>query len=71
MILTAVLVELFLIRINNKDFTKKNYDIKIYYENFKKDGLLKAFYALGERLKSLEQRLNFLKRCKPSSIFPP
>ena len=34
-------------------------------------GLFKDFCALGERLKSVEQRLCFLKRCKRNSIFPP
>ena len=33
-------------------------------------GLARSFLAHGERLKSFEQRLNFLKRCKSSQIFP-
>ena len=34
-------------------------------------GIFKELCALGERLKSLEQRLNFLKRYKRTSLFPP
>ena len=33
--------------------------------------LFKDFWALGERLISVEQRLCFLKRCKRNSIFCP
>ena len=33
-------------------------------------GLAKSFFAHGEKLKSFEQRLNFLKKCKSCKIFP-
>ena len=36
----------------------------------KQFGDVKNLLALGERLKVLEQQLNFLKRCKKNTIFP-